>query len=185
MDIEFRLISELGNTPGAWYALGYFFSALFFLNFNHNTKKGLRKWLPLLALGIFLFIFMHLTTGCYGLYFVFVMTIVGLTIYAIFHHCLEGDFCKKAYYSIRSFMLGEFMASLGWQIYYFGVKNRGVKLDLLHMSLSMITVYIIVFALGFLLEKRNATRNRELTSMGFINERMEPSATQVSSMPLA
>jgi len=30
------------------------------------------------------------------------------------------------------------------------------------MSLSMITVYIIVFALGFLLEKRNATRNREL-----------------------
>jgi hypothetical protein len=162
MDIKFRLISELGNTPGAWYAVGYFFSALFFLHFNHNTKKGLRKWPVLIALGIFLLAFMHLTTGCYGLYFVFVMTIVGLTIFMIFHHCLEGDFCKKAYYSIRSFMLGEFMASLGWQIYYFGVKNRGVKFDLLHMSISMITVYIIIFGIGILLEKRNATRNREL-----------------------
>ncbi len=162
MDIKIRLISELGNTPGVWYAVGYFFSALFFLHFNHNTKKGIKKWLPLIALGVFLGVFMHVTTGCYGLYFVFVMTIVALTIYLIFHHCLEGDFCKKVYYAIRSFMLGEFMASLGWQIYYYGVNNRGVKLDLLHMSISMITVYLFIFGIGFLMEKRNATRNREL-----------------------
>ena len=162
MDIEIRMISDLGNTPGIWYAVAYFLSAVFFLAFNHNTKKGIKKWLPICLLGAFLSFFMHITTGCYGLYFIFVMCVVIADIFLIFHHCLEGDFCKKAYYTIRSFMLGEFMASFGWQVFYFGVKNRGVKFDPLHQSISMLTAYFLILAVGVLLEKRNSARNREL-----------------------
>lgn len=162
MVIEIRLISELGNTPGFWYAVAYFTGALFFLSFNHNTKKGPKKWLPLSAMGIFLMAFMHLTDGCYGIYFVFVMCVVIAALFMIFNYCLEGDFYKKAYYTIRTFMLGEFMASIGWQIFYFGVSNRNVNPDFAHQTISMLTTYAIILGIGVLLEKRNAPRNREL-----------------------
>ncbi len=162
MDMKIRFISDLGNTPGIWYAIAYFLSALFFLSFNHNIRKGLKKWVPVCGLGAVLMVFMHLTTGCYGLYFVFVMCVVISIIYLIFHLCLEGDFCKRAYYTIRAFMLGEFMASLGWQIFYFGVKNRGVIFDPLHQSISMFTAYFVLLAVGVLIERKNAKRNREL-----------------------
>ncbi len=162
MEIGIRQISELGNTPGLWYAVAYFSSCLLFLGFNHNTKKGLHKWGPVVLLGIFLTVFMQLTGGGYGLFFIFVMCVIITDMYMIFHLCLEGDFYKKFYYTIRSFMLGEFMASLGWQIYYFGVRNRAVKTDLLHQAISMATTYFVILLLGVLLERRNARRNREL-----------------------
>ena len=162
MEIGIRQISELGNTPGLWYAFAYFTSSLLFLAVNHNTRKGPRKWLPVSFLGIFLVIFMQLTGGGYGLFFIFVMCVIITDMYLIFHLCLEGDFYKKFYYTIRSFMLGEFMASLGWQIYYFGVRNNAVKTDLFHQAFAMVITYVVILGIAILLEKRNAQRNREL-----------------------
>ena len=152
----------MGNTPGVWYAVAYFLSAVFYMFYNHNTKKGLMKWGPLAAIGAVLMVFMHLTTGCYGLYYVGVMLVVFILIYSIFHHCLEGDFYKKAYYTIRAFMFGELIASVGWQIYYYGVVNEGVKFDILHECISMFTVYFIAFGIAHFFEKRHARRNRDL-----------------------
>lgn len=162
MEIGIREVPNLGNTPGGWYAISYFLSAVFFLYYNHNTRKGMRKWLPVSGIGAFLTFFMHITTGCYGLYFVTVMIIVFALIYSIFALCLEGDFCKKAYYTIRAFMLGEMMASVGWQIYYFGVQNRGVRIGLLQQIISMVPTFFIVLLIGHFLERRHARRNRDL-----------------------
>ena len=88
MEIGIREVPNLGNTPGGWYAISYFLSAVFFLYYNHNTRKGMRKWLPVSGIGAFLTFFMHITTGCYGLYFVTVMIIVFALIYSIFALCL-------------------------------------------------------------------------------------------------
>ena len=152
----------MGNTPGIWYAVGYFLSAVFFLAFNHNTKKKFKKWIPVSLCGIILLVLMHTTSGLYGIAFVLEMAVVIGIIYFIFYYCLEGDCYKKAYYTIRSFMLGEFMASIGWQFFYFGVEHRGVKYDMLHQTVSMLVTYIMILALGVRLERRNAKRNREL-----------------------
>ncbi len=162
MVIGIREIASFENTPGFWYAVAYFLSALFFLFFNHNTRKGLHKWVPLSAIGIVLTVFMHLTTGCNGLYFVAVMSVVLILIYLVFYLSLEGDFWKRAYYTVRSFMLGEFMASIGWQIYYFFIINDRTEESLPHQFAAMLVTYILIFLVGFFLEKRNATRNREL-----------------------
>lgn len=162
MEIGIRQISELGNTPGLWYAVAYFASSLLFLAVNHNTRKGLQKWGVLSLLGIFLVVFMQFTGGSYGLFFIFVMLVIITDMYLIFHFCLEGDFYKKFYYTIRSFMLGEFMASIGWQIYYYGARNKAVKTDLFHQAFAMVITYLVILGIGILLEKRNAMRNREL-----------------------
>ncbi len=151
----------MSNTPGIWYAVAYFVSAIFFLHFNHNTKKGLRKWIPTAAIGLALMALMTFASGVYGINFVLEMLLVLGLIFLIFHISLEGDFCKKLYYTIRSFMLGEFMASIGWQIFYFGVNNRQVKNDFLHQSISMFVTYLVILLLGVLLDRRNGTRNRE------------------------
>ena len=152
----------MGNTPGIWYAIAYLASSIFFLSINHNTKKGLAKWLPISALGLFLLFFMNLTEGSNGIFFIFVMLVIISTLFLIFHLCLEGDFYKKTYYTIRAFMLGEFMASIGWQIFYFAVRNRQIKTDLLHQSITMFPTFVLFLGLGILLERGNSQRNREL-----------------------
>ncbi len=162
IEIGFREIAEFGNTPGAWYAVAYFLSTVYFLHFNHNTRKGVKKWAPLSIIFVVLVVFMHLTTGCYGLYYLTVMLVVIALIYSIFYLCLEGDFYKKAYYTIRAFMLGEMMASTGWQIFYYLVKHRSFESTLIYQAIVMISNYLIILFIFQFLDKRHASRNRDL-----------------------
>lgn len=162
MEIGIRLVSNIDNTPGVWYAIAYFLSALLFLHFNHNTRKGLAKWIPIGVLGVFLAIFMHVTSGCYGVLYVVVMLVVVTCIYLIFNHALEGDFNKKAYYTVRAFMLGEMMASIGWQIFYYGINTMHVSTDYFHQTLSMVPTYLLIILIAVFFEKRHERRNRDL-----------------------
>ncbi len=166
MEIGIREITNFDNTPGFWYAVSYFMAALLFIRSNHAVKKGVVKWLGLFSIGVFLMFFMYITTGCYGFGFVMVMIAVFVLIYSLFEFAIEGDFYKKLYYTIRTFMLGELMASVGWQIFYFGMSNKNIKTDLLHQAYGMIPTYILIIFIGYFLEMRHKPRNREIYITG-------------------
>ena len=161
MHIGIREITSIDNTPGFWYAIAYFVSALIFIRSNHAIRKTVYKWICVGVIGIVLLVFMHVTTGCYGLYFFFVMTLVFAMIYSLFALCIEGDFYKRAYCTVRTFMCGELMASAGWQFFYFFVSQKIINNNFFFQALCMIIAYFVIAIIYAFLEKRHKPRNRE------------------------
>ena len=168
--MRIEVASYIENTPGIWYGLAYVLSALIFLSSNHRKLKGYLKWIITLPIAAFLIVFMYATSGVYGISFVLVMVATIMLLYSIISLNLEGDFYKKAYYTIRSFMYGELMASVGWQIYYFGVQVGKADQSLISQARLMLTFYCGFVLIALLAEKRHSKRNREtiITKKSFI-----------------
>ena len=162
MEIGIRDIDALGNTPGGWYAIAYCFSALLFLSSNRKKQTGVKRYISILLIAVPMFILMVVTDGKWGLKFIVVMLLVLAMLYLIFHLNMEGSPEKLLYYVLRCFMLGEFMASFGWQIYYYAVSQfhfpRGHRWE----ALIMHHVAILVFLIAYPMEKQHSKGNREL-----------------------
>ncbi|MBO6239251.1 MAG: sensor histidine kinase [Butyrivibrio sp.] len=161
MEIGIKHVSYIENTPGVWYAIAYLLSSLVFLSSNHKKIKGVFKWVTLSPIAVFFMIFMHATTGVYGISFVLVMITVFMILYSIFALNMEGDFYKRAYYTVRSFMYGELMASIGWQVYYYGVQIGKAGKGFGTQALAMLPDYLLFVLIAVIAEKKHAKRNRE------------------------
>lgn len=161
MEIGIKHVSYIENTPGVWYAIAYLLSSLVFLSSNHKKIKGVFKWVTLSPIAVFFMIFMHATTGVYGISFVLVMITVFMILYSIFALNMEGDFYKRAYYTVRSFMYGELMASIGWQVYYYGVQIGKAGRGFGAQALAMLPDYLLFVLIAVIAEKKHAKRNRE------------------------
>ncbi len=162
MQVGFREVMEFGNTPGYWYALAYFISTVIFIYYNPKNKKGFKWILPLIPIGVILEIFMALTADQSGWLFVFVMISILLIILFMIDISINGDIRKKLYFTIRAFMLGEFAGSVGWQVFYFFLKQKKIKNVKVTEILIMVITYIIIFGISFILEKRHKHSNSDI-----------------------
>nr|WP_297706589.1 GHKL domain-containing protein [uncultured Butyrivibrio sp.] len=164
MQIGIRDIAEFGNTPGYWYALAYFISAVIFIFYNPKRKKNSIWILPVLPFAVILEVFMTLTAGQDGFLFVIVMCCIGALIFAMIAISIEGNIRRKLYYTIRAFMLGEFAGSLGWQVFYFVFNQKnlsGISIRISEFS-TMLGIFALIFVTAFFAEKRHKKGNREL-----------------------
>ncbi len=162
MEIGYRDIEILGNTPGQWYALSYFISTVLFITSNRKKKDNPYRYTLTILLGTGLLGLMYFTNGMKGFLFITVMTFVLLSIYAVYYLNIEGTKKKYAYYMLRSFMLGEFTASLGWQIYYYGVTQFYLEDNSINQILVMVPTIAVVSVFTYFLEKQHSRRNREM-----------------------
>ena len=153
---------DLANTPGIYYALTYGISALIFIFLNKRRKKTLRWTLQFLALWIFLMVFMLFT---YRIRIELFLPSVVLESFIVFLMIVTGcDMPLKncVYFTVQAFILGEFAASLEWQLFYFLLTSVGLPL---RMSLNIITLLIvhsIVFTIIWVLQKPYREGNRLL-----------------------
>ena len=153
---------DLANTPGIYYALTYGISALIFIFLNKRRKNTLRWTLQFLALWIFLMVFMLFT---YRIRIELFLPSVVLESFIVFLMIVTGcDMPLKncVYFTVQAFILGEFAASLEWQMFYFLLTSVGLPL---RMSLNIITLLIvhsIVFTIIWVLQKPYREGNRLL-----------------------
>ena len=110
--------SEIWNTPGYFYGVGYALTTIAVLRFQRPAVRGWRRWLAGAALLAGLVTFMTLTNGAQGGYFVTVMATVVAAIYAAVFFTVR-DARHAGFYCAKAFIYGEFSASLCWQVYYY------------------------------------------------------------------
>ena len=113
------------TTPGYWYAVAYWVGCLLMAELNQRRLRGWQlAGVSLLFLGL-LTLFMIATDGVETVYFIPCMILIFLIVCLFMLSMCEMGLCKAVYFSVQAFILGEFMASLAWQLaYYLGVTAR-------------------------------------------------------------
>ena len=159
-------MGDLGHTPGIFYAAAYFLSILVQLFVNRRRFEDWRSWGIATAFFAAIGTFMVLTDGGPDWAFIPFMAVIVLLQYACLR--LACDFGKKkaAYFTVRTFILGEAAASLEWQLYYFAVKGLGMPKAVWFAVLSAVVSHGLFFWLIYTLEKRYAQANGDLEING-------------------
>lgn len=152
----------LTNTPGIYYTLAYVLSSCLYIGLNPKRVKGFGLIGRQLLFATILGIFMHVTDGIYQPFFVpcvlFEIFLIWLSILA----CCDMTKEKAAYFCARAFLLGEFAASLEWQISYYISINFNLDYDFLWNLTVLVMSHSAVYGLMFFLEKRYMKANAEL-----------------------
>lgn len=152
----------LVNTPGYCYAISYWMAGMLLGIFLKKRFTGSRCRALQGLLFLFLFVFMILTDGKPAAFFLPNMMVCVWLIWLLLYGCFEITPIKASYYCVRAFILGEFAASLEWQIYYFAAGWRE-GLDRIEVHLIfMAVIYGVVFCGMYAIEKCFQKENSSL-----------------------
>lgn len=151
--VENSSLPNLLNTPGIYYAIAYWCSTVFYLTLVPNKYKGWEKWLIITISGIVLAFFMTITNNKPITFFIPLMMVTVLIIFFIFWSVMDADLPTVAFYTIRAFAMGEFLASFEWQLIYYVINGRILQLNIISNLIVGIPVYILFFLISFMLER--------------------------------
>lgn len=149
-----ELSVDLSHTPGIYYALAYWLSCTLYIRMNPRKLSG---WRLLGVQAIFLLVicaFMTLTDGVSVVWFFPCVFFIILLIFLYIKLCCDTSPLKTGYFCVRAFILGEFAASLEWQLFYFGITVLGLPLGLPVNLLFLCISHGIVFGVVFMIESR-------------------------------
>lgn len=155
--------SELINTPGYFYAAAYWGAAVLYSLFLPQRKRKKAVWAVRICFLPVLLFWMNFTDGVPQAFFLPCMAVSVSLIFGVLYLTSSIDVVKAGYYCARAFVLGEFTASLGWQIYYY-VSRQAEKLGNTAASvLFIVVIYTIVYAACYSLEHIFAREDGEIS----------------------
>lgn len=154
---------SLSETPGGVYAVAYVLGSLLFIIVN---KKKF-KILPLIGITIIftaiLVLFMELNHPVPAIWFMPSIMAYILVMFTYIFIAMDVPIKSVIYYTARAFIVGEFIGSLSWQLYYFSITNTFVAHNIWVLILFIVTIEGVVFALLWVLEQRFKEEARDFT----------------------
>ena len=158
---------DLANTPGIYYALTYGISALLFVFLNKRRKETVIWTLQFAVIWIMLSLFMLFTYQILPLsLFLPSVLLEFLAVFLMIHAGCDMDLRNCVYFAVNAFILGEFAASLEWQIFYFELVSMELPLRMWLNILTLLIVHVPVFTIIWFLQKPYRDGNRFLTISG-------------------
>ena len=158
--------AELTNTPGEYYSVAYWLANMLFIS---QAKKRIPIWKCYVAQFIFLIAivsFMEVTADVSGILFIPCIMLDVLMNFAVIYICCDISVRKAGYYCARAFILGEFVASFTWQIYYYSVLRLNVSTHILVNLLFVGASYFAIYLVMYYLEKQHYEENQNLQVTG-------------------
>ncbi len=146
--------AAMAHTPGVYFALAYWMACVFFICPNPHRIKG---WKLLTVMGTYLLAivgFMHLTDGVSVEWFFPCMFVTVSMMLLCIKSCCRISWTKAGYFCVRAFTLGEFAASLEWQLYYFGVTVLKMTRGFWVSSAFVLISHGAVFGAMYFLERK-------------------------------
>lgn len=150
------------DIPGEFYAIAYTFAFAVLISNSSRRYDNKKTALIVGGFGAFLLVIMKVTHGLYGVIFGLLMLFYFAIMTITVKTACTYDLKTTLYFSVRAFIMGEFIASFGIQVYYYANLYFNLKLSWLSMYVFVIVVYVLTAAVFYLLEKRFAKRNVEL-----------------------
>jgi hypothetical protein len=148
----------LRNTPGWNYAIAYCLAVILYIFLNPKRMRGWKQWgvEALFCTGILLF--MNLTDGLPVYLFVPCQICTVLMLYVFTYTSCDISMKRAGYFCARAFILGEFAASLEWQLYYYNVSNYHLPNHIAARLVFMTIIHSAVFGLVYVIEKKYQDR---------------------------
>lgn len=157
---------DLTNTPGIYYVISYFLSSCLYIAVNPKRLDKRRQVLVQIAFLLALGLFMIWTDGVEVQYYIpcvlFEVFLVWLSLYL----CCDMDWKRTTYFCARAMILGEFAASLEWQLFYYGLAHGFMELNMGWNLLVLSLTHGSVFAVMYWLECKYKDGNTSLHISG-------------------
>ncbi len=150
------------NTPGIYYAIAYWLGSNLMI-LNGPRRTGWQR--TALVQGTFLVLLstiMTVSDGSAEYLFIPFMMLYMLMIWGSLYINCEYDMQTAAYFAVRAFIIGEFMASFEWQLFYYAVRNLEVPVSLAVNAGFLIVIHGLVYTILFRLERQNQEVNANL-----------------------
>ena len=146
------------NTPGYYYAISYWLSALVMILVHGCGKKDVWKYVHGVLSFISIFTVMFFTDGIKQMFFMPLMVCVFLLMLLYIRMAGELPWREAGFFCAKAFINAEFAASLCWQIHYFYTgdfsgQEVGTPEQMLWRVLHMIVIYAVLYILIYLLER--------------------------------
>ena len=153
------VLPNLKDTPGVYYAITYMIALVIVTHFRPARRTGWKKILILLGMGFFLIFYMTVTKNPpLPLFLPFMLGTVAQIMLG-FHWLTEMNWRNCLFDTLRAFILGEFAASLEWQLFYFGLMELKLPLNLYTNMVFMLPTYACVFIPAVFLERKYDSRS--------------------------
>lgn len=159
-------VSEVINTPGYYYSIAYVISAVIVVLTNRKRISGACRYAAHFLFFIALIGFMWLTDGVRPAWFLPSMAVSIAMILIYIYSCCDFTLPEAGYYCARTFISGEFAASLCWQIYYYGVRRLWLEQGKIWQWGQMLVVYFLLY-LGFYYLEKYLQRQAENLRIGY------------------
>lgn len=155
-------IIDLAKTPGYIYGAGYCMGAILYSLFQKKRFSLMKTILFDIGLIIVLEGWMYFTRDIKK-YLFMPCVFVTLFIMILFQYLICKNSLQKAvFYAFLAFLIGEFSASLEWQLYYFIVQHFEISVNVFNMYGFMSIIFLTVFVAFFILEKYFSHKNVEI-----------------------
>ena len=146
------------NTPGYYYAISYWLSALVMILVHGCGKKDVWKYVYGVLSFISIFTVMFFTDGIKQMFFMPLMVCVFLLMLLYIRMAGELPWRETGFFCAKAFINAEFAASLCWQIHYFYTGDfsgpeKGTPEQMLWRVLHMVVIYAVLYILIYLIER--------------------------------
>ena len=146
------------NTPGYYYAISYWLSALVMILVQGRGNKKLWKYLYGTLSFISIFTVMFFTDGIKQMFFMPLMICVFLLMLLYIKMAGELPWRETGFFCAKAFINAEFAASLCWQVHYFysgdfSGQEKGTPGQMLWRVLHMVVIYAVLYILIYLIER--------------------------------
>lgn len=148
------VVTDLSHTPGIYYAIAYWLSCSFFIRMCPRRLSGWKSAAVHLLFFAAIAAFMVLTDGIMVVWFFPCVIFYVFLMLLFIKVCCGMDWAKTGYFCARAFILGEFAASLEWQLFYFAATILGVPMRMYVKLLFLVGSHFFVFGIMNLMERK-------------------------------
>lgn len=154
------------NTPGYYYAIGYILASILTICTSARRRQGVKLGAGILAYAIVLTVIMVVSDGSEAMLFIPFIILYWLLMGGLIGWSTRYDWMTTIYLSARTFIIGEFIASLSWQIVYFARSWKILPDTATAEVLLLIVICGSCLALLYWLERKNIAMNQQLRISG-------------------
>ena len=154
------------ETPGGYYGIAYWVGCMLFILVNKKRINSIKLYLIEALFLVLLCSYMIINTDVPKVFFLPSMSVSIIMMFIFIYICCDFSLMNVGYFLARAFIVGEFMASFGWQIYFFAVQKIGIPLNIHYSVFFMAIIYPIIFATMYFIEKRYIDENVNFEATG-------------------
>lgn len=155
----------LVNTPGYYYAIAHAGAIVLYTLFFEDKGKKVFCWGIRIAFLILLLLWLS-ADAAPQIMFLPAMAVTVSLLFGILKLTCDVENVKALYYCARSFILGEFTASFGWQMYYYFRQWVPEQIKPVANIVFIIVIYGAVFLTVLFLEHTFAREDSEIIITG-------------------